>query len=410
MRGRPLFGSRGAFFILETYMLNKKSIRDINVSGKTVLVRVDFNVPMDGKIITDATRIQAALPTINYLLEKKAGVILASHLGRPGGKFEQDLLLAPVAEYLNNILDANVFFVDDCLGQEAINAASALKTGEILLLENTRFHPGERKNDPDMGKQLASLADIFINDAFGTAHRAHASNVGVAAHLPSAAGLLLEKEIIYLGNAISNPDRPFTAILGGAKVSGKIAVINNLIDKVDWILIGGGMANTFFAAQGFKLGDSLVEKDSIEMAGEILSKAGDKLLLPSDVIIADRFEASAEYKEMQINDVPEGWRIMDLGKNSLHDFGKIINISKTIVWNGPMGVFEFHAFAKGTFQLARLLADSGATSIVGGGDSAAAVAQAGLRDQFTHISTGGGASLQMLEGEPLPGLMALDEK
>ncbi len=391
-------------------MLNKKTIRDINVSGKTVLVRVDFNVPMNGKIITDGTRIQAALPTINYLIKNKAAVILTSHLGRPGGKFNKDLSLAPVAEYLDNVIDANVYFVNDCLGQEVINAAAALKAGDILLLENTRFYAGEINNDPDMGKKLASLADIFINDSFGTVHRAHASNVGVAAHLPSAAGFLLEKEIIYLGKAISNPDRPFTAILGGAKVSEKIAVIKNMIDKVDWILIGGGMANTFFAAQGFRLGDSLVEKDSIKIAGEILSKAGRKLLLPSDVIIANCFESSAEYKEMQMNDVPEGWRIMDLGEKSLQEFGKIIKMSKTVVWNGPMGVFEFPAFAKGTFKLARLLADSGAVSIVGGGDSAAAVAQAGLRDQITHISTGGGASLQMLEGEPLPGLMALDEK
>ena len=391
-------------------MLHKKTIRDINVSGKTVLVRVDFNVPLDGLIITDDTRIKAAVPTINYLLEKQAAVILASHLGRPRGKFNRDLSLAPVAEYLSNILGTNVVFVNDCFGPKAIKAASDLSAGEILMLENTRFYPGEKKNDPVMGKKLASLADIFINDAFGTAHRAHASNVGVADYLPAAAGLLLEKEIIYLGNAISNPERPFTAILGGAKVSGKIAVIENLIEKVDWILIGGGMANTFFAAQGFKLGDSLVEEDSIGIAEEILSKAGDKLLLPGDVIIADRFEANAEYKEIQMNNVPDRWRIMDLGKNTLHEFGKIIKLSKTIVWNGPMGVFEFPAFAEGTYQLAKLIADSDAVSIIGGGDSAAAIAKAGLSDQITHISTGGGASLQMLGGKPLPGLMALDEK
>ena len=391
-------------------MLHKKTIRDINVSGKTVLVRVDFNVPLDGLIITDDTRIKAAVPTINYLLEKQAAVILASHLGRPGGKFNKDLSLAPVAEYLRKFLGTNVVFVNDCFGPEAIKAASDLSAGEILMLENTRFYPGEKMNDPVMGKKLASLADIFINDAFGTAHRAHASNVGVADYLPAAAGFLLEKEITYLGNAISNPERPFTAILGGAKVSGKIAVIENLIEKVDWILIGGGMANTFFAAQGFELGDSLVEEDSIGIAEEILSKAGDKLLLPSDVIIADRYKASAEYKEIQMNNVPDRWRIMDLGKNTLHEFGKIIKLSKTIVWNGPMGVFEFPAFAKGTYQLAKLIADSDAVSIIGGGDSAAAIAKAGLSDQITHISTGGGASLQMLEGKPLPGLKALDEK
>ncbi len=391
-------------------MLHKKTIRDINISGKTVLVRVDFNVPLDGLKITDDTRIKAAVPTINYLLEKQAAVILTSHLGRPGGKFNKDLSLAPVAEYLGKILGTNVVFVNDCFGPEAIKAASDLSAGDILMLENTRFYPGEKKNDPVMGKKLASLADIFINDAFGTAHRAHASNVGVADYLPAAAGLLLEKEIIYLGNAITNPERPFTAILGGAKVSGKIAVIENLIDKVDWILIGGGMANTFFAAQGFKLGDSLVEEASIGIAEEILSKAGDKLLLPGDVVIADRFEASAEYKEIQMNNVPDRWRIMDLGKNTLHEFGKIIQLSKTIVWNGPMGVFEFPAFAEGTYQLAKLIADSDAVSIIGGGDSAAAIAKAGLSDQITHISTGGGASLQMLEGKPLPGLIALDEK
>jgi len=391
-------------------MLNKKSIRDINVSGKTVLVRVDFNVPMEGIIISDFTRIQAALPTINYLLKNNAAVILASHLGRPGGKFDKDLSLAPIAKYLRKILNAKVVFVNDCYGPEAKQAASELMSGDILMLENTRFYPGEKKNDTEMSKKLAALADIFINDAFGTAHRAHASNVGVAAYLPAAAGLLLEKEIIYLDNAISNPERPFTAILGGAKVSGKIAVIDNLIDKVDWILIGGGMANTFFAAQGYDLGDSLVEKDSIGTAKELLSKAGDKLILPSDVVIADRFEASAEYRKMQMSDVPEGWRIMDLGTKTLQEFGKIIKLSKTIVWNGPMGVFEFPAFVEGTFQIARLIAKSGAISIIGGGDSSAAIALAGLSDQITHISTGGGASLQMLEGEPLPGLMALDDK
>jgi len=319
--------------------------------------------------------------------------------------------LPPIlAGQVRKILGKNVVFVNDCFGPEAIKAASDLSTGDILMLENTRFYPGEKMNDPVMSKKLASLADIFINDAFGTAHRAHASNVGVADYLPAAAGLLLEKEIIYLGNAISNPERPFTAILGGAKVSGKIAVIENLIDKVDWILIGGGMANTFFAAQGFELGDSLVEEDSIGIAEEILSKAGDKLLLPGDVVIADRFEAGAEYKEIQMNNVPDRWRIMDLGKNTLHEFGKIIKLSKTIVWNGPMGVFEFPAFAEGTYQLAKLIADSDAVSIIGGGDSAAAIAKAGLSEQITHISTGGGASLQMLEGKPLPGLIALDEK
>jgi phosphoglycerate kinase len=394
---------------MEQTMINKKSVRDLDLNGKKVFLREDFNVPLDGKTITDDTRILAALPTIKYLLEKGASVIIASHLGRPGGKFDEAFSLAPVAEYLAGLLENPVYFVKDCLGPEVQKASRDLKAGQVLVLENTRFYPGEEENDPEMGRELASLADIFVNDAFGTAHRAHASNVGVAQHLPSAAGLLLEKEINYLGNTISNPDRPFTAILGGAKVSDKIGVIRNLINKVDWILIGGGMANTFFAAQGYAVGDSLVEIDAISLADELLKSAGSKLILPIDVIIADSFDAKAAFKSMPLGDIPEGWRIMDLGELSLKEFGKIINKSKTIIWNGPMGVFEFPAFAKGTFDLATLIAQSKAISIIGGGDSAAAIAQAGLTDQITHISTGGGASLKMLEGKPLPGLEALDE-
>ena len=391
-------------------MLNKKTIRDLDVKHKTVFVRVDFNVPMAGNKITDDTRIIAALPTIKYLLENNARVILASHLGRPGGKFDKEFSLAPVAEYLNYLLDDRLKFVNDCIGPEVKKASADLKVGEVLLLENTRFYPGEEKNDPDLAKQFASLADIFINDAFGTAHRAHASNVGITDYLPSAAGFLLEKEIVYLDNAISNPLRPFSAILGGAKVSGKIGVINNLIGKADWIMIGGGMANTFFAAQGFNLGDSLVENGSIDTAKDIMLKAGEKLILPIDVVIANQFDASAEFREIMVADIPEGWRIMDIGKRTLKKFEQFINKSKTIVWNGPMGVFEFPSFALGTFQLAKFIADSNAVSIIGGGDSAAAIAQAGLSEKITHISTGGGASLKMLEGEPLPGLVALDDK
>ncbi len=391
-------------------MLNKKTIRDVDVNNKTVFVRVDFNVPLDGIRITDETRIKAALPTINYLIENNAKVILASHLGRPGGKASKEFSLAPVAKKLNEMLDGKLKFVDDCLGPLVLKKSQDLQPGEVLLLENTRFYPGEEANDPKMAKQFADLANIFVNDAFGTAHRAHASNVGIADYLPSVAGFLLEKEILYLDNTITSPAKPFTSILGGAKVSGKIGVINNLIDKADWILVGGGMANTFFAAQGFDLGESLVEKEALDIANEIQIKAADKLILPVDAVIGNRFAADADIKEILIGDIPEGWRIMDIGSKTLAKFGEIIAQSKTIVWNGPMGVFEFPAFARGTFQIANFVANSAAISIIGGGDSAAAVAQTGLSDKITHISTGGGASLMMLEGEPLPGLLALDDK
>jgi phosphoglycerate kinase len=391
-------------------MMNKKTIRDMDVRNKKVFVRVDFNVPLEGQVITDDTRIIAALPTIRYLLENNAAVILASHLGRPGGEVKKEFSLAPIAKYLKRLIKSKVHFVEDCLGSNAKEAAGDLKPGEILVLENTRFHAGEMQNDPEMGKELASLADLFINDAFGTAHRAHASNVGIADHLPAAAGFLLEKEINYLGNTISNPDRPFIAILGGAKVSGKIGVINNLLDSVDWILIGGGMANTFFAAQGFKLGESLFEEDSISVARELLKKAGDKLILPVDVVISDKFAEGANWRTIPVGDIPSGWRILDIGDSTLKTFGEKIRESKTVVWNGPMGVFEFPRFAKGTFGLAEIIANSDIVSIIGGGDSAAAIVQAGLSSKITHISTGGGASLQMLEGRPLPGLVALDDK
>jgi len=343
-------------------------------------------------------------------LDNNAAVILGSHLGRPGGEYNKKFSLKPVAEYLERIFPGKVLFADDCRGEKTLDKAKELDSGDILLLENTRFYTGEKKNDPGMGKELASMADIFINDAFGTAHRAHASNVGVADYLPSAAGFLLEKEINYLGKTIANPDRPFTAILGGAKVSGKIGVINKLLDVVDWILIGGGMANTFFASQGYSMGDSLVEKDAIEIAKDVLARAGSKLILPVDIVIGNNFRADAEKKVIDIGDVPEGWSIMDVGEKSLNKFAKIIYDSGTIVWNGPMGVFEFPAFAKGTYKLAEFIANSDATSIIGGGDSAAAISQAGLSDQITHVSTGGGASLQMLEGKKLPGLEALDDK
>jgi phosphoglycerate kinase len=395
---------------LENPVISKKTIYDVEVEGKKVFVRVDFNVPIENGTISDDTRIKAALPTIEYLLKNGAGIILASHLGRPGGVVDQKYSLRPVADRLELIFPGRLFFSDDCRGNKPRLMAAELEMGQILLLENTRFYPGEKENDPAMGKELASLADLFVNDAFGTAHRAHASNVGIAKYLPSAAGILLEKEITYLGKTIANPARPFIAILGGAKISGKIGVIDNLLDLVDKILIGGGMANTFFAAQGFDIADSLVEKDVLKKAAEIIEQAGNKLILPVDLVIGNEFSKDAELKTMLLGDVPESWRIMDIGEKSLNKFESVIKESKTIVWNGPMGVFEFPAFAKGTFKLAEIVAQSDAVSIIGGGDSAAAISIAGLNDQITHISTGGGASLQMLEGRSLPGLEALDDR
>jgi len=391
-------------------MFNKKMVTDLDVKGKKVLVRVDFNVPIENGKVGDDTRIQAALPTIEYLLENGAAVILCSHLGRPKGEFDPQLSLKPVAEYLDSLMDAPVKFAEDCIGEKARKAAADLDFGEVLVLENTRFHAGEKKNDPEMAKELASLADVFVNDAFGTAHRAHASNVGVADYLPAAAGFLLEKEIKYLGNAIAEPERPFVAILGGAKVSDKIGVIDNLIKKSDRILIGGGMANTFFKAQGYEMADSLVEEDVLDTAKNLLDIAGGKIVLPVDVVIADDFAADANHKIMDVGDVPAGWRILDIGPRTVEAFSDIIKRAGTVVWNGPMGVFEFETFAKGTFEVAKAIAESDATGIVGGGDSASAIKKSGLDDKITHISTGGGASLEMLEGKTLPGLAALDDK
>lgn len=387
---------------------NKKTIKDIDVKEKRVLVRVDFNVPIQDGEVEDDTRIKAALPTIEYLLDKNAALILTSHLGRPKGKIDTALSLLPVAEYLDQLLDTKVTFVEDCLGDKPKKAVKDLEFGEVLLLENTRFHEGEKQNDPEMAKELAGLAELFVNDAFGTAHRSHASNVGVAQYLPAVAGFLLEKEIKYLGKTIRNPDHPFVSILGGAKVQGKIKVIRNLIDKVDKILIGGGIANTFFLAKGYQLGDSLVEEDVVGLAEDLIKEAGDKLILPKDVVIADGFKNDAEKKTISVSDVPDGWQILDIGQETIKAYGDIIQKAKTVVWNGPMGVFEFQNFATGTFKLAESLSESKATSIVGGGDSASAIRKAGLVNQVTHISTGGGASLQMLQGEVLPGLDALD--
>ena len=391
-------------------MFNKKMVTDFDVKGKKVLVRVDFNVPLkDGKVADD-TRIKAALPTITYLLENGAAVILCSHLGRPKGEPDPQFSLKPVAEYLGGLISAPVKFAEDSIGPVADAAAAELKPGEVLVLENTRFHAGEKKNDPEMAKALASLAELYVDDAFGSSHRAHASTAGVADYLPAAAGFLLEKEIQYLGNTIADPKRPFVAILGGAKVSDKIGVIENLLDKADSILIGGGMANTFFKAQGYDMGDSLVEEEALETAQMLLAKAGKKLVLPVDVVIADDFSAEAHVKTMDLGDVPAGWRILDIGPKTVAAFDAIISKAGTVVWNGPMGVFEFDKFAKGTFAIADALAKSDAISIVGGGDSASAIKKSGLADQITHISTGGGASLEMLEGKVLPGLAALNDK
>ncbi|HIE57316.1 MAG TPA: phosphoglycerate kinase [Anaerolineales bacterium] len=390
-------------------MFNKKIVTDVDVKGKKVLERVDFNVPLKDGAVADDTRIRAALPTINYLLEQNAALILCSHLGRPKG-VDPAFSLQPVAEYLGGLVDAPVKFAADCIGPVAEAAAADLRPGEILVLENTRFHAGEKKNDPEMAKQLASLAEIFINDAFGTAHRAHASNVGVAQYLPAAAGFLLEKEIQYLGNAIANPKRPFVAILGGAKVSDKIGVIRNLLTKADAVLIGGGMANTFFQAQGYPMGDSLVETAALDTARALLDEGSARLRLPVDVVIADSFSNDAEKQAISMRPIPEGWRVLDIGPETVANYAKVIADAGTVVWNGPMGVFEFPEFAKGSFGLAQAIALSDTTSIIGGGDSVAAIKQSGLADQVTHISTGGGASLEMLEGRELPGLAALEDK
>lgn len=391
-------------------MFNKKMVTDLDVEGKKVIVRVDFNVPIkDGKI-TDDTRIRAALPTIEYLLDHGAAVILMSHLGRPKTKDDLQFSLRPVAEHLGTLISAPVKFAEDCRGEVARQAAASLMPGEVLVLENTRFHKEETKNDPEMSKELASLADLFVNDAFGSAHRAHASTVGIADYLPAAAGFLMEKEIKYLGNAIADPVRPFVAILGGAKISDKIGVIENLLKTADKILIGGGMANTFLKAQGYEMADSLVETDVLETASDLLSKANGKILLPVDMVLGDAFDAEAELKTLPLGDVPAGWRLLDVGPETVKLFSGVIKDAGTVVWNGPMGVFEFPRFAQGTFEVARAVADSDAVSIIGGGDSVSAINQSGLSDQITHISTGGGASLEMLEGLELPGLAVLGDK
>jgi phosphoglycerate kinase len=396
-------------------MFDKKSVKDVDVQGYRVLVRVDFNVPLSDdesgqKVVADDTRIRSALPTIQYLLDQGAAVILSSHLGRPKGEVKPEFSLRPVAEHLRKLLDHEVYFVDDCIGPKVEAAVKILKPGQVLLLENTRFHAGETKNDKQMAEKLALLAELYVNDAFGSAHRAHASTEGVARYLPAVAGFLMEKEIRYLGQAIQDPARPFIAILGGAKVGDKIGVIRNLLEKADQVLIGGGMANTFFKAQGYPIGDSLMEEEALDTARELLELSGNRLRLPVDAVIGDQFSNEANKKVMSMGPVPDGWRILDIGPETVDAYSKVIAEAKTVVWNGPMGVFEFPNFAEGTFGVAKAIANSQATSIVGGGDSVAAVQQAGLSDKITHISTGGGASLEMLEGITLPGLAALQDK
>ena len=393
--------------------MDKKTVRDLDVAGKKVLVRVDFNVPLNDKgEITDDTRITASLPTIQYLLEQKAAVILMAHLGRPKGQVKPELSLAPVAKHLGKLLGKKILFAPDCVGEAAQAAASKLKAGHILLLENLRFHKEEEKNDMDFAEKLASLADLYVNDGFGVSHRAHASVEGVTHFLPAAAGFLLEKEIRYVGQAVTNPLHPFVAIIGGAKVSDKIGVISNLLDKVDTLLIGGGMANTFLAAQGYKMGKSLVEEDKLDLAKELLAKAKKNkvnMLLPTDLVMAAAFAPDAEHVTEKVKNLNQAYMALDIGAETSKAYAEALADAKMIVWNGPMGVFEMDAFCKGTEAVAKAVAKSRATSIVGGGDSVAAIEKLGLAKRITHISTGGGASLEYLEGKVLPGVAALDD-
>lgn len=394
--------------------MNKKTIRDIQVDGKRVLVRVDFNVPMDGDRITDENRILGALPTIRYLLEHNAKVVLCSHMGRPKGEVNPKYSLAPVAKRLSELLHQEVKMAKDVVGEDADRIVAGLKEGEVCLLENLRFHKEEEKNEEAFAKKLASYGEIYVNDAFGTAHRAHASTEGVTHFLPVAvSGFLIEKELKFLGDAVNHPVRPFVAILGGAKVSDKINVIKNLLEKVDVLIIGGGMSYTFTKALGGSVGNSLLEEDKIPLALELLDRAKQKnvkLLLPVDTVVADKFANDANQKVVKANAIPDGWEGLDIGPETRKLFAQEIKNAKTVVWNGPMGVFEFPAFAEGTKAVAKAMAESDATTIVGGGDSAAAVEQLGFADKISHISTGGGASLEFLEGIELPGVKALNNK
>ena len=395
--------------------MNKKTVKDIDIKGKRVFMRVDFNVPMaDGKV-TDDKRIKAALPTINYVLEQGASLLLASHLGRPKGGSDSDpssplrasFSLRAASEVLSTHLRTPVKMAPDCVGPEVEALAKDLKPGEVLMLENTRFHAGEEKNDLDLARQMASLADIYVNDAFGSAHRAHASTEGIARFLPAVSGFLMEQELEYLGRAVANPEHPYIAILGGAKISDKILVVESLLVKCDKLIIGGGMANTFLAAQGLNMQDSLVEASSLETAKSIMAKSANKLILPVDAVIADKFDAEANTQVVDVDKIPAGWRMLDVGPKTISLYKTALDGARLIVWNGPVGVFEMPRFAEGTFALARMLAESKAITVIGGGDSASAVKKAGVAKKMTHVSTGGGASLEFLEGKELPGVAAL---
>ena len=394
--------------------MNKKTVRDIDLKNKKVLVRCDFNVPMDeNRNITDNRRIVAALPTIKYLLEQNCKIVLCSHLGRPKGEFKEEFSLKPVAKELSRLLGKDVIMANDVIGPDAKNKAENLKNGEIMLLENVRFHREETDNDPNFSKELASFGEIFVNDAFGTAHRAHASTEGVTKYLPAVSGFLIEKELKFLGEALNNPERPFVAILGGAKVSDKIDVIDSLLEKVDTLMIGGGMAYTFFKAQGYEVGNSLCEPDKCDLALKLMEKAKEKnvkFMLPIDTKIGKEFKPDTESKTVGWKEIPEGWEGFDIGEKTIEMFKEELKNAKTVIWNGPLGLFEFDQFAIGTNEIAKDLATLNATTIIGGGDSAAAVEKAGLGDKMTHISTGGGASLEFLEGKKLPGIEALMDK
>ncbi len=393
--------------------MNKQTIKDIDVKGKKVFCRVDFNVPMKDGQVTDDTRIKAAIPTIQYLQEQGAKVILASHLGRPGGEVVEELRMDAVAKRLSELLNKTVVKTDEVYGEEVNKAVDELNDGDILLIENVRFEAGETKNDPKLAKAFADIADYFVNDAFGAAHRAHASTAGIAEHIPSAAGFLLEKELDVLGKALSNPDRPFTAIIGGAKVKDKIGVIDNLLDKVDNLIIGGGLAYTFVKALGHEVGQSLLEEDKIELAKEYMQKAKDKgvnFVMPEDVIVADDFSNDANTQVVSIDSIPADWEALDIGPKTREKYAKIVAESKLVIWNGPMGVFEIDAFAKGTKAVADALSTTEGYTVIGGGDSAAAVEKFHLADKMDHISTGGGASLEFMEGKELPGVSALTDK
>ena len=394
--------------------MNKKTVKDIDLKNKKVLVRCDFNVPMDEeKNITDNARIVAALPTIKYLLENNCAIILCSHLGRPKGEVKPEFSLKPVAKELSKLLDKEIIMANDIIGEDAKSKAESLQQGQIMLLENVRFHREETDNDPEFSKELSSMAEVYVNDAFGAAHRAHASTAGVAEYLPAVSGFLIEKELQFLGNTLNNPERPFVAIMGGAKVSDKIGVIDSLLEKVDTLIIGGGMAYTFFKAQGYEVGNSLCEIDKLDLAKDAMKKAeekGVKLMLPVDTKIGKEFKPDTESKTVSWTEIPEEWEGFDIGEESIKMFEEEIRKAKTVIWNGPLGLFEFDQFAIGTNKIAKVLSEIDATTIIGGGDSAAAVRKAGLEDKMTHISTGGGASLEFLEGKKLPGIECLMNK